>query len=750
MLAVRANAAEVAGLGLDLAAVNGPAEVVLSGTLEAIDDAARTLGSAGITARRLTVSHAFHSRLMTPMTSRFGAIAAEMSYQLPAFPIFSTLHGRMLGDDETMDADYWTEHIGMTVQFADAVAEALQAEPTHLVEFGAKRTLGPMITRAHEGAPAALTVAAGLAEAIAALYRDGLDPDWNLLYRNDARVAHRISGYSFSTDNRFWIKHQAPTPTVAKDSTMDNLIALFREQAAVLATYGQGTVAAVPTTAPAPQANPAVDTTAIVRSEIARLSGFPEHKLRVTQTMTGDLGFDSIMVADMFSGLTRKIPGVTIDPSGFGPATTIADVIAMAGGHVQDSAAPEVVPAVTAQFRIGDFEEVKALADRLAFGQALGVDNPYFLVNDGVTRDTSIINGAEVINFSSYNYVGMSGHPAVAEAVSDAVRRWGSSCSASRPISGEKPVHRELELELAKLLGTEDAMALVSGHATNVTVIGHLLGEGDLVIHDSLAHDSIMQGCMLSGATRRPFPHNDHAALDELLTNIRHQYRRVLIIIEGVYSQDGDIPDLPAFIEVKRKHQALLMIDEAHSIGVLGETGGGIGEHFGVDRTDVELWSGTMSKALAGCGGYVGGSRELVEFLKYTTPGFVYSVGMPPPTAAASLAAIRTIRSEPEHLRRLHQLSALFLGLAREAGLDTGDSADTPVIPCIVGSSATALKLSNALLVRGINANPIIYPAVPEDKARLRFFVTSCHSDEQIRYTVKALAEELELLTEAS
>ncbi len=485
-----------------------------------------------------------------------------------------------------------------------------------------------------------------------------------------------------------------------------------------------------------------------MRSEIARVSGFPEKNLRTTQTIAGDLGFDSIMVADVFSGLARKIPGVTIDPAGFGPATTIADVIGMAGGQAHQSTpaeAPEA-QAVTPQFRIGEFEEVKALADRFAFGEAIGVDNPYFMVNDGVTRDTSIINGAEVINFSSYNYLGMSGHPAVSEAVSDAVRRWGSSCSASRPISGEKPVHRELELELAKLLGTEDAIALVSGHATNVTVIGHLLGEGDLVIHDSLAHDSIMQGCMLSGATRRPFPHNDHAALDELLTNIRHQYRRVLIIIEGVYSQDGDIPDLPAFIEVKRKHQALLMIDEAHSIGVLGETGGGIGEHFGVDRTDVELWSGTMSKALAGCGGYVGGSRELVEFLKYTTPGFVYSVGMPPPTAAASLAAIRTIRSEPEHLRRLHALSALFLALAREAGLDTGDSDGTPVIPCIVGSSATALKLSNALLGRGINANPIIYPAVPEDKARLRFFVTSCHSEEQIRYTVKALAEELALL----
>lgn len=533
---------------------------------------------------------------------------------------------------------------------------------------------------------------------------------------------------------------------------MDNLIALFREQAAVLAAYGQGNPPAIAPAEPAPQANPAVDTTAIVRAEIARVSGFPEKNLRATQTITGDLGFDSIMVADVFTGLTRKVPGLTIDPAGFSPTTTIGDVIGMAGGEVQESAtakAPETQE-VTPQFRIAEFDEVKALADRFALLDAVGIANPYFLVNDGVTRDTSIINGAEVINFSSYNYLGMSGHPAVSDAVADAVRRWGSSCSASRPISGEKPVHRELELELAKLLGTEDAIALVSGHATNVTVIGHLLGEGDLVIHDSLAHDSIMQGCMLSGATRRPFPHNDHAALDALLTNIRHQYRRVLIIIEGIYSQDGDIPNLPAFIEVKRKHQALLMIDEAHSIGVLGETGGGIGEHFGVDRTDVELWAGTMSKALAGCGGYVGGSRELVEFLKYTTPGFVYSVGMPPPTAAASLAAIRTIRSEPEHLRRLHALSALFLALAREAGLDTGDSDGTPVIPCIVGNSATALKLSIALLGRGINANPIIYPAVPEDKARLRFFVTSCHSEEQIRYTVKALTEELELLSEGS
>jgi 8-amino-7-oxononanoate synthase len=750
MLAVRASASEVARFPLDLAAVNGPADVVLSGAMEAIEDAERALTTAGTTVRRLNVSHAFHSRLMEPMTAEFAAIASKCSFQPPAFPIFSTVHGRLLGDDERMDADYWTAHIRATVRFADAAAEAMQAEPTHLLEFGSRRTLTPMIARAHDGAPPAVTVAGGLTETVAALYRDGLNPSWEPLYTRPARVAHRLSGYAFSTTNRFWIEQQPSTvsATTPKDSTMDNLIALFREQAAVLAAYRHGDAPPAAATAVAPQPKPAID--AIVLAEIARISGFPENRLRSTQTIGGDLGFDSIMVTDLFSGLAGKIPGVTIDPAGFGPATTIADVIGLAGGHVNAGAVAADAPAVTPQFRIGEFEEVKALADRKAFCEALGIDNPYFLVNDGVTRDTSIINGVEVINFSSFNYLGMSGHPAVAEAMSDAVRRWGSSCSASRLLSGEKPVHRDLERELAKLLGTEDALALVHGHGTNVTVIGHLLGEGDLVIHDSLAHDSIVQGCKLSGATRRPFPHNDPIALDKLLTNIRHQYRRVLIIIEGIYSQDGDIADLPRFIEVKRKHKALLMIDEAHSIGVLGATGGGIGEHFGVDRADVELWSGTMSKALASCGGYVAGSRELIEFLKYTTPGFIFSGGIPPAIAAATLAAIRVMHGEPEHLRRLHELSTLFLALAREAGLDTGDSEGTPIVPCIVGSSATALKLSNALLRRGVNANPILYPAVPEDKARLRFFINSCHSEEQIQYAVKVLAEELALLSEGA
>jgi 8-amino-7-oxononanoate synthase len=753
MLAVRAGVEEVAGFPLDVAAVNGPNEVVLSGTIVAVEDAARTLSDRGITVRRLNVAHAFHSALMEPMCAEFASVAARCSYRRPVFPVFSTLHGRMLGDDEVMDAGYWSAHVRAPVRFADAVTEALRAEPTHLVEFGAKRTLGSIITRSHEGAPPTLAVATGVTDTVCALYRDGFDPDWNLLYPPQSQYLHQLPGYSFGTANRYWIRDRTAVAsahggTRSEGPTMDNLIALFREQAAVLVAYSQGGPAAAAPVSVAPRTARTVDLTGIVRAEVARISGFPETALRATQSIVGDLGFDSIMVTELFGGLNRKLPDTSIGPAGFSATTTIADVIAIAGGRAEElSAVADTSAPVTPQSRISEFEEVKALADRIGLVEAAGIENPYFLINDGITADTSIVNGVEVINFSSFNYLGVSGHPAVAEAMADAVHRWGSSCSASRLLAGEKPVHRELEIELAKLLGTEDAIALVSGHATNVTVIGHLLGEGDLVIHDSLAHDSIVQGCKLSGATRRPFPHNDPRALDELLTNIRHQYRRVLIIIEGIYSQDGDIADLPAFITVKRKHGALLMIDEAHSIGVLGATGGGIGEHFDVFRADVDLWSGTMSKALASCGGYVAGSRELIEFLKYTTPGFIFSGGIPPAIAAAALTAIRVMHSEPEHLRRLRQRSTLFLGAARDAGLDTGDSEGTPIIPCIVGSSMTALALSNALLRRGINVNPILYPAVPEDKARLRFFVTSCHSEDQIHYTLKALVEEQKLLS---
>jgi 7-keto-8-aminopelargonate synthetase-like enzyme len=284
---------------------------------------------------------------------------------------------------------------------------------------------------------------------------------------------------------------------------------------------------------------------------------------------------------------------------------------------------------------------------------------------------------------------------------------------------------------------------MVGGHATNETTIGHLVGAGDLIVHDSLAHNSIVQGALLSGARRRPFPHNDFDALDRMLTEIRSQYRRVLIVIEGVYSMDGDYCDLPRFIEVKKRHRAMIMVDEAHSFGTMGETGRGMAEHFGIDARDVDIWMGTLSKSAASCGGYIAGTHALIELLRYTAPGFVFSVGMPPAQVAAALAAIETLEAEPERVQRLRQRSELFLSLCREAELDTGDSHGTPVIPVITGNSMVALRLSNRLKADGINVQPILYPAVDESAARLRFFITCEHSEEQIRFAVARTAAHL-------
>jgi 7-keto-8-aminopelargonate synthetase-like enzyme len=321
---------------------------------------------------------------------------------------------------------------------------------------------------------------------------------------------------------------------------------------------------------------------------------------------------------------------------------------------------------------------------------------------------------------------------------------YGTSVSASRLVSGEKTIHGELEQAIADFVGVEASILYVGGHATNESTIGHLLGPGDLILHDALAHNSIIQGAILSGARRRPFAHNDWQELDTILHEIRSEYRRVLVVVEGVYSMDGDFPDLPRFVEVKERHRALLMVDEAHSMGTMGVHGRGISEHFGVDPRQVDIWMGTLSKSFGSCGGYIAGCPEMVEYLKYTSPGFVYSVGMPPGNVAAALASLRLLEEEPHRVETLQARSRLFLKEARRVGLNTGMSNNTPVVPIIIGNSLHALQLSHQLFERGINVQPILYPAVEESAARLRFFITTCHSEQQITDTVVAVAEELE------
>jgi 7-keto-8-aminopelargonate synthetase-like enzyme len=322
-----------------------------------------------------------------------------------------------------------------------------------------------------------------------------------------------------------------------------------------------------------------------------------------------------------------------------------------------------------------------------------------------------------------------------------AIDRFGTSVSASRLVSGEKTIHRDLEQGLAKFLDVEDIITFPGGHATNESVIGHLVGAGDLILHDALAHNSIIQGAEMSGARRRPFNHNDWQHLDEILSENRSEYRRVLICIEGLYSMDGDFPYIPEFVRVKQKHHCWLFIDEAHSIGTLGDTGRGVGEMFNIPRDQVECWMGTLSKAFGSCGGFVGGRRNLIEYLRYTTPGYVFAAGIPPANVGAALGALEVIRREPDRVQRLRENSRLFLSLAKQAGIDTGPSCESPIIPAMTQNSIRALQLSQGLFDRGINAQPILYPAVPEDQARVRFFITAAHTEGQIRETVATVGE---------
>ena len=405
---------------------------------------------------------------------------------------------------------------------------------------------------------------------------------------------------------------------------------------------------------------------------------------------------------------------------------------------------PEAWSAPAEATDVSLWPEVHDLAMRLEGVKAMGLQNPYFHVHQGTARDTTVVDGRELINFSSYNYIGLSGDPRVLARVHEAADRYGTSVSASRVASGERPFHGELEALLARSQGCEDALLFTAGHATNVTTVGHLMGPEDLILHDAYIHDSILQGIKLSGASRRSFRHEDPDHLAEQLQALRPNFRRCLIIVEGVYSMDGDICQLPRYVALKKQHGALLMVDEAHSFGIVGATGCGVAEHWGIPGSEVDVWMGTLSKSLASCGGWIAGSKALITYLKYTAPGFVYSAGLTPANGVAALASLQLMLEEPERVQRLQANARIFHDACQAHGLDNGPArGGSGVVPVITGNSMHALVLSQRLLAQGINVQPIVYPAVPDDAARLRFFLSSTHSEAQLRHTAAAVAATL-------
>ena len=378
-----------------------------------------------------------------------------------------------------------------------------------------------------------------------------------------------------------------------------------------------------------------------------------------------------------------------------------------------------------------------------AVAKQAGLEDIFYVCHDGLGTARTSIHGREYLNFSCYDYLGLNGDARVLAAARQAAARYGMSASASRLTAGERPPHRELETTIAGLYGAEDCICFVSGHATNVSTLGKVFGPHDVIFHDALCHNSLLLGATLSGATRISYPNNDMEALARLLESRRYSHQRAVIVSEGLFGMDGCLCDLPRLTALKKEHGCLLMIDEAHSLGVLGSSGRGVHEHFGLPASDVDIWMGTLSKTFCGCGGYIAGSAALVEFLKYQAPGFVYSVGMPPSVAAASAEAARIMLAEPERLEKLHANCRLLLESAQAAGLDTGKAQGFAVIPIMVGDSLTAAILSQELRDRGVLALPIIYPGVEEGKARLRFFVSSMHTEADLRTAVTATCEAL-------
>ena len=391
--------------------------------------------------------------------------------------------------------------------------------------------------------------------------------------------------------------------------------------------------------------------------------------------------------------------------------------------------------------RFEDAPEYQAFAKRQQELNASGEGNPYFVCHDSPLRDTSLMAGQEVLNFGSYNYVGMSGRKEVQEAAKAAIDRYGTSASGSRLLAGEKSLYQELEREIADWKHAEDALVCVGGHSTNVTVVGNFCGKGDLIVYDALAHNSIEQGCRLSRAVSKPFPHNDPEALENILKVHRSHFAKVLIVIEGAYSMDGDVADVPAFVALKKKYGCFLMVDEAHSACVIGQTGGGVDEYFHLEPTDVDIKMGTLSKGLGTCGGYLAGRKCLIEYLRYNLPGFVFSVGISPALAAGTLEAIRQLRHNPQIMADMKRNIQCFADCAKKHRFDVCLAGETAILPVMVGRDEDAFALSNEMRRRGVFVPPAVFPAVPKNRARLRFCVISEHRPEQIERALDVLEE---------
>jgi len=347
-----------------------------------------------------------------------------------------------------------------------------------------------------------------------------------------------------------------------------------------------------------------------------------------------------------------------------------------------------------------------------------------------------LVHGREMGMYASYGYLGLLGHPRINAAARKALDKFGTGTNGVRTLAGTLPIHNELEETIANFKHTEAAITYTSGYATNLTVISTLVGRGDYVLSDKLNHASIVDGCLMSGAEFRRFKHNDMQHLETMLKGVPEGVSK-MVVADSVFSMDGDIIDLPKVVELCKKYNAWLMMDEAHSVGVLGKTGTGIEEHFGLGNV-IDIKMGTLSKTIPSVGGYVAADKEIIAYLRHASRAYIFSAALPPAQAAAANEAFKVILDEPWRIEQLNANTKQFIGGLKSAGFDTLLT-ETAIVPVICGTDEAAFAMTREGQHKDVFILPVVSPAVPEGLARLRATVTAAHEHDEIERAMNVI-----------
>lgn len=454
-----------------------------------------------------------------------------------------------------------------------------------------------------------------------------------------------------------------------------------------------------------------------------------------------ELGIDSLGAASIAAEL-EQATGKCLDPDvvfELGTIRELADYLNLLSARPQTPG--QLAPAEghtpePGEESTGLLEHYRRLNRRVKLIQDAGL---YFFEPEITQHDGAWVtaNGRRMLMLGSYEYLGLLDHPEPREAAIRTVREFGTGHHGARLLAGTTSVHRQLEAKLARWMAAEDAIIFGSGYVANLATISTLVGRGDCVIGDQWNHASIVDGCRMSGAEFLEYRHNEMNSLAEGLEQAAG--RRTLVVVDAVFSMDGDMCDLPAVAALCRQHGALLMVDEAHSLGVLGKTGHGVQEHFGLAPDAIDVKMGTLSKTLASVGGFVAGRQEIVTYLRHHARGYIFSGALPAPQVSAAMAALDLIDREPERIEKLWNNVDYYLAGLKDLGFNTGASA-TPIVPIMTQSDEKTLEMTRICRAEGLLAIPVCYPAVPVNAPRLRTCVSAIHERDDLDFALEVLA----------